>query len=55
MEDNMPDLERKEKFLIFSSLVLISSYVIYKSYKIKEKKKNKYSLWEAILVDINSL
>lgn len=51
----MPDLERKEKFLILSSLVLISSYVIYKSYKIKEKKKSKYSLWEAILVDINSL
>lgn len=51
----MPDIERKEKFLILSGLVLISSFIIYKSYKVKEKKKNKYNLWEAILVDISSL
>ena len=51
----MPELEKKEKFIIVSGLVLVSSLLIYRISKIKNKKKSKYSLWEAILVDINSI
>ena len=51
----MPDLEKKEKFLIVSSLVIFSSYILYQSIKLKKKKDKKYSFWEAILVDSSSL
>lgn len=55
MEDNMPDLEKREKFLILSSLVIFSSYILYQSIKFKKKKNKKYSFLEAILVDSSSL
>ena len=44
---------KKNNFLIFSSFVLISSIVVYKSLKYKEKlnKEKRYRLLEAILVD----
>lgn len=49
----MPDLDRKEKVLILSGIILLSSFVIYKTYTYRQKsnKKRKYEHWEAILVD----
>lgn len=49
----MPDLDRKEKVLILSGIILLSSFVIYKTYTYKQKSNNKrkYKHWEAILVD----
>lgn len=51
----MPEIERKEKFLLLSGLILVSSYIIYKSLKTRIPKKNKYNFLEAVLVDLNSL
>jgi hypothetical protein len=44
---------KKNGLLIFGSFVLISSIVVFKSYKFKEKlnKNKRYRLLEAILVD----
>lgn len=46
-------MNKKEKFLILSSLVLVSSIIVYKTFKYNQKlnKEKRYKTWEAILVD----
>jgi uncharacterized membrane-anchored protein len=46
-------MDKKEKFLILSGLVLVSSIIVYKTFKYKQKvdKNKRYKNWEAILVD----
>jgi hypothetical protein len=46
-------MNKKEKFLILGSLVLVSSFIVYKTFKYKDKinKEKRYKNWEAILVD----
>ncbi len=46
-------MNQKNKFLIFSSVFVISSFLIYKTFNNHEKikKQKRYKLLEAILVD----
>jgi hypothetical protein len=44
-------MNKKDRFLILGSLVLVSSYIVYKTFKSKVKSNKKLEYWEAILVD----
>ena len=46
-------MRKKNKFFLIGSIIVFSSFVVYKSFKQKEKlaKEKRYKLFEAILVD----